>query len=168
MSANNDGHYGLALTLLGLALAAFILTGPSQAADDQGTYGPFIPVQHSYTDASDTMKVHSLITRQLAAIKERQGDEAYALTTGALHQKYETAGQFMSMMRFSYRPVYNHISYEFLDQTHAEDGTVIQRMEIKHTHGDPATVIYRLQRTPAGDWAIDSLSLLENDEGQEI
>ncbi|QQG36612.1 MAG: DUF4864 domain-containing protein [Micavibrio aeruginosavorus] len=167
MKSDSDGHYGLALSLLGMALAAFILTRPSQAADNQADYGPFLVVKHNALEVSDKERIQSLIIRQLAAIKERQSDEAYALTTGALHQKYETANQFMSMMRFSRRPIYNHVSYKFLDQAQVQDGTVIQRLEIRHTHGAPATAIFRLQRTPDGEWGIDSLSILEDDEGQE-
>lgn len=168
MKEDSRGHYGLALTLLAMALAAFILTGKSEAADNNGAYGPFIPVKITTAGVEDNQRIQELITRQLSAIKKRQGDEAYALTTGALHQKYETANQFMSMMRFSCRPVYNHVSYEFLDQARTDDGGVIQRLEVKHSNGDPATVIYRLRRTPEGNWGIDSFSILDNDAGQDI
>lgn len=168
MKTEGSGHYGLALTLLGMALTAFILTGRSEAADNAGPYGPFIPVPVSHTSTDDNQRVQELITRQLTAIQKRAGDEAYALTTGNLHQKYPTANQFMSMMRFSCRPVYNHSSYKFLDQARTNDGGVIQRLEVRHKNGDPTTVIYRLQRTTEGNWGIDSFSILDNDEGQDI
>lgn len=156
--------------LLALALLAFIMTGPSHAETGKTqVYGPFLPVKALITATkSDKVTIQKLISDQLDAIRERDADLAYALTTGALHRKYETAGQFLSEMRFSYRPVYNHESYRFLDQTETETGSLIQRVEVSYTHGDPTVVIYRLQRTPEGDWGIDSFTVLDFEEGQPI
>lgn len=159
----------LPLVLLGLAFTAFVMTGASHA-DPVKTplYGPFQPIKTAISSHQDNQDIRQLISDQLDAIRERDAEHAYALTTGALHEKFETPNKFLNDMRFSYRPVYNHESYRFLDQSETETGGLIQRVEVTYTHGDPAIVIYRLKRNADGGWGIDSFSILEDDEGQDI
>ncbi len=175
MTTSRHGHLGLPLTLLGLAFVAYIATGQSQhaGANDQNSlfYGPFPAVQSASLQTSgnaETREIQDLITKQLQAISDRDADMAYALTTGTFHKKFDTAGEFLTEMRFSYRPVYNHKSFRFLDQTETETGGLIQRVEVSYTDGDPTIVIYRLQLDQSGKWGIDSFTILETEEGQPI
>lgn len=154
MTKNRHGHLGLPMTILGLAFVAYIGMGQSQRAVAQT--GP------------ESKAIQDLISKQLQAISERDADVAYALMTGNFHKKYDTAGKFLSEMRFSYRPVYNHQSFRFLDQTETETGGLIQRVEVTYTDGDPTVVIYRLQKDEAGAWGIDSFAILETEDGQPI
>lgn len=158
-----------ALTLLGAAFTALVLTSPSHAETDRNSvYGPVQPVAVIQEPRPAPALIHELIREQLTAIRARDAEQAFALTTGALHEKYDTAGKFLSEMRFMYRPVYNHESYRFLEQVETDTGGLIQRVEVEYPHGDPTVVIYRLKRTADGEWAIDSFSLVEDDEGQDI
>ncbi len=118
--------------------------------------------------APDKLAIQSLISDQLDAIRERDADLAFALTTGTFHEKFDSATAFMSDMRFSYRPIYNHKTYRFLDQVETETGGLVQRVEVTYARGAPAMVIYRLQRNPDGAWAISSFAVLGGEEGQDI
>lgn len=169
MKNERHTHMALPLSLLGLAFMAFVMTGPSHADSGKSEiFGPFQPIKIVLGPQQDNQEIRQLISEQLDAIRDRDAEQAYALTTGVLHDKFDTASKFLSDMRFSYRPVYNHESYRFLDQSETETGGLIQRVEMSYTHGDPAIVIYRLKRTADGMWGIDSFSVLEDDEGQDI
>ncbi|MFN3826143.1 MAG: DUF4864 domain-containing protein [Micavibrio sp.] len=165
---SNDSHpYSLALVLLGMALTSFLITGRADTADANEKYGPY-PVSAKVVSTPADDDIHDLIKIQLEALRNRDGDVAYALTASSLHKKYDNSQAFMNDMRFSYRPLYNNMSYKFLDQTPMESGGLIQRIQVDHTHGDPAIVIYRLERNPEGEWRIESFSLLEQDNGTDI
>lgn len=166
MKSDRPVNMGIPLGLLGLACVAFMMTGRSQDAGANDIYGPVLQQDVSIPPNEDA--IQNIIKSQLDAIRKRDADHAYALTTGTFHEKFDTAGKFLSEMRFFYRPVYNHESYRFLDQTETETGGLIQRVEVNYTHGEPTIVIYRLQRDPSGAWGIDSFTILETDEGQPI
>lgn len=182
MTPDGRGHMGIPLALLALACAAFAMTGYSphagaakeQQQAQQAVFGPFLDAKiisvsaPATTPLGDEQSIQGLITRQLDAINERDADKAYALTTGTFHDKFKSAAQFLSEMRFSYRPVYNHESFRFLDQTETETGGLIQRVEMTSTHDDPVIVIYKLQRDVSGGWGIDSFTILDTEEGQPI
>ena len=180
MKPDRHGHMGVPLVLLCLACAAFAMTGKTPYAsatrdqEQNQQYGPFLQAKiinistPARNAAHDSETIKDLITQQLDAISARDADLAYALTTGTFHKKFDTAGKFLSEMRFSYRPVYNHESFRFLDQTETETGGLIQRVEISYTHGDPVIVIYKLQRGVEGGWGIDSFTILDTEDGQPI
>ncbi len=163
--------------IIRMALCGALLTGfwaastiPAHAAKE--IYGPYQPAEKLVAVKAeakpDKLAIQSLISDQLDAIRERDADLAFALTTGTFHEKFDSANEFMSDMRFSYRPIYNHKTYRFLDQIETETGGLVQRVEVTYTRGAPATVIYRLQRNPDGAWAISSFTVLGGEDGQDI
>lgn len=161
------------MALCGAALAAVFAAGMATAQADPGTpvFGPYKPMAKTMVTAQaapDRMTIENLIGDQLDAIRERDADLAFALTTGAFHEKFGSANEFMSDMRFSYRPIYHHKTYRFLDRVETETGGLVQRVEVTYAHGRPATVIYRLQRNPDGAWAISSFAVLGGEDGQDI
>lgn len=117
---------------------------------------------------ADKDAIQSLITDQLEAIRERDADMAYALTTGLMHEKFHNAGEYFTAIRFSHRALYNHKSFRFLDQSQNDASNSVQRVEVTFTQGRPAIVIYRLERNPEGAWAIDSFTVVDANEGQDI
>ncbi len=154
----------LCMAILGLAVSA----GVAHANSGKEAYGPYRPAAKMASAAPDKLTIQSLISDQLDAIRERDADLAFALTTGTFHEKFDSANEFMSDMRFSYRPIYNHKTYRFLDQIETETGGLVQRVEVTYARGEPATVIYRLQRNPDGAWAISSFTVLAGEDGQDI
>ena len=168
MSAVKSKNLMMCMALYAAVLAAGLMGVSATTWADSGKalYGPHKPAAN--TVAPDKLTIHSLISEQLDAIRERDADLAFALTTGTFHEKFDSATEFMSDMRFSYRPIYNHKTYRFLDQVETETGGLVQRVEVTYARGAPATVIYRLQRNPDGAWAISSFAVLGGEEGQDI
>ena len=116
----------------------------------------------------DKNAIQTLIADQLDAIRERDADMAYALTTGPVHEKFESAREFFTDIRYSYRPLYNHKTFRFLDQRVTETGGLVQRVEVTYTQSRPAIVIYKLERNPDGAWAIGSFTIVDANEGQDV
>jgi len=179
MRDKHTGSFGFSASLLALAGLAFMMTGHTQhaGAADQVYNMPPTPVSQKIApersgmiaSGQDTAAIQALIKSQLEAIKKRDAETAYALTTGAFHKKYDTAGEFLTGMRFHFRPLYNHESFRFLDQSETQTGALIQRLEVEYSHGmAPTVVIYRLQRDDEGEWRVDSFSIVDTDEGQPI
>lgn len=169
MSVTHHPLKNARLMACGLLLGGLILAASPAAAESQApVYGPPRAPVAAATAQPDDLTIRSLISAQLDAIRARDAGLAFALTTGAFHEKFDTATAFLSDMRFSYRPIYNHKSYRFLDQAETETGGLLQRVEITYAHGAPAVVIYRLQRNPEGAWAIGSFTILDSGEGQDI
>lgn len=179
MRDKHTGSFGFSVSLLAMAGLAFFATGHVQhAGAAEKIYNmPPTPVSQKLpperrsapVSGQDMAIIHTLIESQMDAIKKRDAEAAYALTTGTFHKKYDTAGEFLTGMRFHFRPLYNHESFRFLDQSETQTGALIQRLEVDYSHGTtPTVVIYRLQRDDAGEWRIDSFSIVDTDEGQPI
>lgn len=167
MKSQDSHSYSLALFLLGMALTSFLITGRSEPADANEKFGPF-PVAAVISGEQDKEAIENLIKIQLDALRNRDGEVAFSLAAAVLHKKYDNSEEFMNDMRFSYRPLYNNKSYKFLDQSMTETGALIQKLQVSHTHGEPATAIYRLSRNQEGQWRIESFVLLQQDGGTDI
>ncbi|HEY0902112.1 MAG TPA: DUF4864 domain-containing protein [Micavibrio sp.] len=130
--------------------------------------GGFAFATAAQAENAEKAVIQQLISGQLDAIRERDADMAYALTTGSVHEKFTNAREFMTAVRFSHRALYDHQSFRFLDQTKTTDGGLLQRVEVSYAHGAPSLVIYRLERNPEGAWAISSFTVLDSTEGQDV
>ena len=108
--------------------------------------------------AADPVK--DLIRRELQAIRNRDADTAFALISPDLHEKFETAKNYLSHMRFEYRTIYNHAEFTFLE-SHDVNGATVQKVEIEDRNGTPITIMYRIEPQESGSLAIDSFTILE-------
>jgi len=106
--------------------------------------------------------VRIIIRNQLDAIQNRNADSAFAMMTQSLHDKFDSAKNFLSIMHFEYRPIYNYKSYIFLDGYSMSDKITIQKIEIKTRNDDLVTVIYSMKKQPDAGWLIDSFTVLDN------
>ncbi len=152
-------HIRWALLLCGLFLSGAIFTDSTRADTAHKN------VTHTVTEKA---VIEALISGQLDAIRARDADMAFALTTGLVHDKFDNARAFLSDIRFSYRPLYHHQSFRFLDRSETGNGELVQRVEVTYAQGAPAVVIYRLARNPEGAWAISAFTVLDSSEGQDI
>ena len=145
----------------GLAIVCILLTLVAISAQaDEGENIPPQPEPIAAAAASrDINPARDLITRQLAAIRHRDADMVWALTTDDFHEKFDTAKDFLSHLRFRLRPIYNHEDYKFLNQSETGD-SLIQKVEMEDSYGDPVMVIYRLEQQDDGQWLIDSFAIL--------
>ena len=101
-----------------------------------------------------------VIRQQLAAIRDRDADAAYALMTHDFHEENEDPKTFLAAMRFENRAIYNHEEFTFLDKQ-GSGPVSIQKVRIHDHYGTPVTVIYRLERQEDGSWLIDSFTTLD-------
>lgn len=129
---------------------------PAAALPESAIVAPAAPA----TAASHS--VQDVIKAQLAAIRSRDADAAYALMTADSHKKNLDAKTFLATMRFNQRAMYNHGEFTFLDNQ--STGSVsLQKVRINDHYGDPVTVIYRLEQQEDGRWLIDSFTTLHID-----
>ena len=130
------------------------------ALPDSGIIAPDAPA------AAQPSSVQDVIKAQLAAIRDRDADAAYALMTHDFHEENLDALTFLATMRFDQRAIYNHEEYTFLDKQ-GTGPVAIQKVRMNDHYGDPVTVIYRLEEQGDGSWLIDSFTIL-NEEAQPI
>lgn len=144
--------------IFGLSFICILLTivAISAQAEENNLSQPVSHIAKSINPAQN------LITRQLDAIMERDADLAYSMTTNNFHEKFGTAKDFLSHIRFQLRPVYNHVNYTFIGQHNSQKG-LVQKLEMDDRYGDPVTVIYRLEQQDSGQWLIDSFTILDLD-----
>ena len=151
-----------------LILCLFLaLTMAVPARADDAAQPPVTNIAAPATAATSTTDdpVQALITQQLNAIRARDADQAFAHTTSTFHDHYNTAQNFLSHMRFEYRPLYNHKTFSFLDRHEIQGGGVLQKVTVEDNYGTgPVTVIFRLQQQEDGQWLIDSFTLLNADD----
>ena len=144
--------FGLALVCIFLTLIAI---GAAKAGDRELPQPKPVSAQ---ADSADP--VHALISRELQAIRSRDADLAYALLTDDLHEKFNTPGEYLAHLRLQSRSIYNHSGYAFLSQSRTPD-SLIQKVEVKSSRGNPVTVIYRLKPDENEEFRIDSFAVLE-------
>ena len=133
---------------------------PADKLPDSGLIAP------DATAAARPGSAQDVIKAQLAAIRARDADAAYALMTHDFHEENIDALTFMATMRFDQRAIYNHEEYTFLDKQ-GTGPVAIQKVRMNDHYGDPVTVIYRLEEQGDGSWLIDSFTIL-NAEAQPI
>ncbi len=150
-------HYITAAALAAiLVLSVFALTMAS--ADSRAD-------QASITEVSvaQPLGLEDVVKRHLRAVRERNEQQAYAYITPAFQEKYEDPEGFMKALRYSYRPLYKHLSYRFLE-SNAFGNITMQQMEITGQDGKTVTVLVRLMRQEDGSWLIDGYTILEAEE----
>jgi uncharacterized protein DUF4864 len=95
----------------------------------------------------------AIIERQFDAFERDDAEAAYALAAPTIKQMFGDAGQFMTMVRDHYAPVYRHRSVEF--GAFAESGDEAS-LEATLVDNDNVvwTALYSFRRVPNGDWLI--------------
>ena len=110
-----------------------------------------------------------LIMRQITAIKDRDAENAMQTTTKRFQNQKKIADskEFLNKMRFNFRPVYFHKSFEFTNNKRIGKN-IIQKVDFTSKDGDTITAIYRLTQSDAGLWLIDSLALMPFKDAEPI
>lgn len=109
----------------------------------------------------NTDNIHHVIEEQLRAFRERDAENAFSFASENLKGKYRNSKHFMKTVRFSYKPLYEHLSYAFLDQN-IVNGDIIQKVEMIDRKGMPILVLYKLKKMD-DQWLIDGYTVLNND-----
>jgi hypothetical protein len=110
-----------------------------------------------------------LIMRQITAIKDRDAENAMQTTTPRFQKQKKIADskEFLNKMRFNFRTVYFHKSFEFTNNKRIGKN-IIQKVDFTSKDGYTITAIYRLTQSDAGLWLIDSLALMPFKDAEPI
>ncbi|MCB1555696.1 MAG: DUF4864 domain-containing protein [Alphaproteobacteria bacterium] len=157
----------LALMGIGVVLSATMTSGPPAAQAGIADV-PVPPVQERVIDAAAGQ---DLIRSHLDAMRSRNAEAAFVLTTPRSRDHYATAAAFLNDMRFAGRALYNSEDVTFLE--HWQVGSsLLQKALINTRYGEEGVlVVFRLEESDNGSgWLIDSFSVLtlDADDSQAI
>lgn len=110
----------------------------------------------------DLAAAKNVIREQLKAFRLRHAREAYLLVSDTLQRKYKSPGRFFKSIQSSYRPLYNHLSYSFLESAYV-NGILIQKIELTTHDGSSHLLLCRLRMNENNIWKIDGFTLLQSD-----
>lgn len=113
-------------------------------------------------DPADTESIRSVIEAQLAAFRADDASKAFSFASAGIRQKFESAENFMDMVRAAYPAVYRPASVSFQEPEAADDET-LQKVELEDADGRLWLAVYRMQRQPDGAWLIDGCVLARID-----
>ncbi|MDP1742627.1 DUF4864 domain-containing protein [Polaromonas sp.] len=111
--------------------------------------------------ALEEKNVRAVIQAQLKAFAADNAREAFALATPALQTQFGTAETFMAMVRTSYPVVYAPGHVAFL-KPEAQQGEVIQRVQMTDQEGKAWLAVYSLQQQKGKGWRISGCVVVES------
>ena len=109
-------------------------------------------------DESTAARSRAIIERQLDAFARNDAEAAYALADPAIKQMFGDAGQFMTMVRDHYAPVYRHRSAEFGAFKESGDEASLEATLVDNDNV-VWSALYSFRRAPNGDWLISGCVL---------
>ena len=128
-------------------VAACLLLLALVAARAQSPLGP-----------DDRAAIRAVIEQQLAAFRADDGAAAFGLAAPAIRRQFETADNFMRMVRQGYQPVYRPREVAFGELVATEEG-IVQRVDLVGPDGQPVTALYIMEKQPDGRWLINGCIL---------
>ena len=108
---------------------------------------------------SDVAAIRETISRQIAAFRRDDGEAAFGLATTGIRGTFQTAENFMSMVRQGYPSVYRPREVEFRDLV-ALEGRIVQTVLVVGPDGKAMLAFYPMQRQPDGRWLTDGCWLV--------
>jgi Domain of unknown function (DUF4864) len=99
-----------------------------------------------------------VIDAQLQAFARDDEQQAFALASPGIQERFGTAATFAQMVREQYAVVYRPASRAFLRPV-VEDGTVIFPVQLSDRDGRVWVALYTMQRV-AGDWRVAGCQLV--------
>ncbi len=111
----------------------------------------------------DRLAIQAVITDQLDAFQRDDEAAAFALATPDIQARFQSAENFIRMVRGAYQPVYRPSQVEFRDVVDFH-GAPAQRVYLIGPDGIPVIALYPMERQPEGDWRINGCYLLRADE----
>jgi hypothetical protein len=134
------------LTLAAMALAAFTLQVRALAA----------PLEED-----EAGKVREVIVAQLSALAVDDAEKAFETATPAVREAIGSSGRFLALVRAAYPMVYRPASVNF-HKPEAEEGTVLQLVEIKDDSDKSWLALFALEQQPDHTWRISGCVVSEN------
>ena len=109
--------------------------------------------------AADRAAIRHVVEGQLDAFRRDDGVAALSFAAPSIRRMFETADNFMDMVRRSYQPVYRPRWLEFHDLVEAE-GKTIQPVLVMGPDHVAVLALYVMERQPDGAWLIDGCYLV--------
>ncbi len=113
---------------------------------------PLVPPPAARADDASDAAIHSVITRQLEAIKKDDAAAAYAIAAPNIQTMFGDQATFMSMVQRGYPQIYRSTGHKFLN-IDTSTGRLMQRVLIESEKG---SVIVRYEMIEIdGIWRIN-------------
>jgi hypothetical protein len=109
----------------------------------------------------ESAKVREVIVMQLSALAEDDAERAFETATPAVRAAIGSSNRFLAMVRGAYPMVYRPASVSF-HKPEAEQGTVLQLVEIKDGEDKSWLALFALERQPDDNWRISGCVVAEN------
>lgn len=109
----------------------------------------------------ETQKIQGVIVAQLEAFAEDDADGAFQTATPSVREAIGNSGRFLAMVRGAYPMVYRPASVTF-HKPEADDGTVLQLVEITDADAKSWLALFALERQPDASWRISGCVVTEN------
>lgn len=109
----------------------------------------------------DWRAIQAVIAKQMSAFRLDDGDVAFGLASPGVRQVFESADNFMEMVRAEYGAVYRPRTYRFLKPA-ILDGEPVQPVEVIALDGAVSIAVFSMERQPNRSWRISGCHLLES------
>ena len=113
---------------------------------------------------ADRQAIRMVIEEQLGAFQRDDADAAFAQASPNIQKIFQTADQFMRMVRGGYQAVYRPRKVEFRDIIDI-GGAPTQRIFIIGPDGVPVIALYPMERQADGTWKIGGCYLVPAGDG---
>lgn len=97
--------------------------------------------------------IQTVIAKQMDAFRLDNGDVAFSLASPKVRRVFESADNFMEMVRAEYSAVYQPRSYRFLKPS-LLDGEPLQAVEVIALDGAVSIAVFSMERQPNRSWRI--------------
>jgi hypothetical protein len=106
-------------------------------------------------------KVREVIVQQISALQEDDAERAFQTATPAVQAAIGSSMRFLAMVRGAYPMVYRPSSVSF-HKPEAEEGSVLQLVEIRDTADKSWLALFALEEQPDKTWRISGCVVAEN------
>lgn len=108
--------------------------------------------------------VQSTITQQLDALRQADGERAFAFASPSVQRRYGSAETFLIILKKSHRDLISARSVKFMTAEQSSSGSVLQQVMVTNRNGHLGMFIYQLEPQKDGTWRISGCAALEPDE----
>jgi Domain of unknown function (DUF4864) len=115
---------------------------------------------------SEVRAVRAVIEAQLDAFAADDAERAYSYASVAIRTQFADAATFMAMVRSGYPMVLQPASVTFF-QPQRQDGTVLQRVQLRDRAGRLWQATYQLEQQAAVGWRISGCVVVA-DSGKSL
>ncbi len=118
-----------------------------------------LPVTAGTVTPAERQAIHKIIQQQLTAFQQDNASQAFALASPGIQQQFETAKNFITMVKAAYPAVYRPRSVMFEDLTELR-GVVTQIVLLMAPDGTLQRAFYPMEKQRNGSWRINGCYLI--------